>query len=151
MDAIVALPRVSRAVLKYARSASPSRIGSLMSLAEPVVESPPQVSPEQLVHDAVRRAREAQGAWGALSVAERSRYMRGLRRTLVRRMDEVVQTIRAETGKPEMEALSHEVMVVAGLIRSYERRAPEVLRPRRVGTGIAMATKRGTKLYEPYG
>jgi acyl-CoA reductase-like NAD-dependent aldehyde dehydrogenase len=121
-----------------------------MSLAESIAET---VAPtaEERVGDALRRAREAQGAWGALSVGERARYMRGVRRALVRRMDEVIDTIRAETGKPAMEALGHEVMVVAGLIRTYERRAPHVLRPRRVGTGIAMATKRGTKLYEPFG
>jgi len=122
-----------------------------MSLADPVAVPAASASPEELVHDAVRRAREAQGAWGALSVADRVRYMRGVRRTLVRRMDEVIATIRAETGKPEIEALGHEVMVVAGLLKSYERRAVQLLRPRRVGTGIPMATKRGTKLYEPFG
>jgi acyl-CoA reductase-like NAD-dependent aldehyde dehydrogenase len=122
-----------------------------MSLADPIAAPTAAASPEAQVRDAVRRAREAQGAWGALSVAERSRYMRGVRRALVRRMDEVIATIREETGKPEIEALGHEVMVVAGLMRTYERRAPQLLRPRRVGTGIPMATKRGTKLYEPYG
>ncbi|HEX8905699.1 MAG TPA: aldehyde dehydrogenase family protein, partial [Longimicrobiaceae bacterium] len=85
-----------------------------------------------------------------LSVDERARYLRGVRRALVRRMDEVIGVIRAETGKPEVEALGHEVMIVAGLIRTYEKRAPRVLRRKRVGTGILL-NKGGHKLYEPYG
>jgi succinate-semialdehyde dehydrogenase/glutarate-semialdehyde dehydrogenase len=107
--------------------------------------------PERAVRDAVERAREAQCAWGALPAKERARQMRGVRRALVRRMDELVETIRAETGKPAVEALAHEVMIVAGLIRSYEGRAPRVLRPRRVRMGPLMLTRRGTKLYEPFG
>jgi succinate-semialdehyde dehydrogenase/glutarate-semialdehyde dehydrogenase len=102
------------------------------------------------VGEAVARARLAQRAWGALSHRQRAQRMRALREVLVRRADEVIETIHAETGKPRVEALGHEVMVVASLIRTYEKRAPWVLRPRGVGTGI-LVTKRGTKLYEPYG
>jgi succinate-semialdehyde dehydrogenase/glutarate-semialdehyde dehydrogenase len=111
----------------------------------------PVETPARAVAAAVERARTAQRAWGALPVRERARRMRGVRRLLVRRMDELVEIIRAETGKPAIEALAHEVMIVAGLIRSYERRAPRVLRSRRVATGALMLTKRATKLYEPFG
>jgi succinate-semialdehyde dehydrogenase/glutarate-semialdehyde dehydrogenase len=107
--------------------------------------------PERAVQAAVERARAAQRAWGALPPRERARQMRGVRRVLVRRMDALVETIRAETGKPAVEALAHEVTIVAGLIRSYERRAPRVLRARRVRMGPLMLTRRGTKLYEPFG
>ncbi|MFL5386368.1 MAG: aldehyde dehydrogenase family protein [Longimicrobiaceae bacterium] len=114
--------------------------------------APPVATPsvEDGVRAAVERARQAQVAWGALSVRERVRRMRALRGLLVRRMDDVVAVVREETGKPAVEALGHEVMIVAGLIKAYEKRAPRVLRPRRVGTGI-LVNKRGTKTYEPYG
>ena len=111
----------------------------------------PVDTPARAVAAALERARAAQIAWGALPVRERARRMRGVRRLLVRRMDELVEIIRAETGKPAIEALAHEVMIVAGLIRAYERRAPRVLRSRRVATGALMLTKRATKLYEPFG
>lgn len=107
-------------------------------------------SVEDEVRAAVERARRAQAAWGALSVRERVRRMRALRGLLVRRMDDVIAVVREETGKPAVEALGHEVMIVAGLIKAYEKRAPRVLRPRRVGTGI-LVNKRGTKTYEPFG
>jgi acyl-CoA reductase-like NAD-dependent aldehyde dehydrogenase len=115
-------------------------------------ESPPQSPPsaEAAVRDAVARARAAQAAWGALSLRQRVRRMRALRGVLIRRMDDVIDVVRQETGKPAVEALGHEVMIVAGLIRAYEKRAPRVLRPKRVGTGI-LVNKGGTKIYEPFG
>ncbi|HEX6751807.1 MAG TPA: aldehyde dehydrogenase family protein [Longimicrobium sp.] len=107
-------------------------------------------SADDAVHDAVARARAAQPAWAALTVRERARRMKALRGTLIRRMDDVIAVIREETGKPAVEAMGHEVLIVAGLIKAYEKRAPRVLRRKRVGTGILL-NKGGTKLYEPYG
>lgn len=112
--------------------------------------APPADAAEAEVRAAVARARAAQRAWGALPMSRRVRHMRALRGVLVRRMDHVMDVIHAETGKPRVEALGHEVLIVAGLIRTYEKRAPRVLRPKRVGTGILL-NKGGTKLYEPYG
>jgi acyl-CoA reductase-like NAD-dependent aldehyde dehydrogenase len=123
----------------------------MATIAEEVTAAPPAApSAEDAVRDAVARARAAQAAWGALPVRERARWMRRLRGVLVRRMDHVIDVIREETGKPAIEALGHEVMIVAGLIKAYEKRAPKVLRRKRVGTGI-LVNKAGTKLYEPYG
>jgi acyl-CoA reductase-like NAD-dependent aldehyde dehydrogenase len=114
----------------------------------PAAPAPP--SADETVRAAVARAREAQRAWGALTVRQRARHLKRLRGAVIRRMDDIINVIRAETGKPAIEALGHEVMIVAGLIRAYEKRAPRVLAPKRVGTGI-LVTKSGTKLYQPYG
>lgn len=111
------------------------------------MESP---SADEMVRARVDRAREAQVAWGALTVRERARKLRALRGVVVRRLDEIVDVIRAETGKPAVEALGHEVTIIAGLIRAYEKRAPRVLRPRRVSPGM-LVNKGARKLYEPYG
>jgi succinate-semialdehyde dehydrogenase/glutarate-semialdehyde dehydrogenase len=123
-----------------------------MSTITEAVPAPPKTEPgaDELVRAAVDRARAAQAAWGALSVRQRVRHMRALRGVLVRRMDEVIDVIREETGKPAVEALGHEVIIIAGLIKAYEKRAPRVLKPKRVGTGI-LVNKGGTKLYEPFG
>jgi len=102
------------------------------------------------VIEAVDRARGAQAAWGALSPRARGRYLRRARRLLVDRMDEVVATVRHETGKPRIEALAHEVVNVLNLIRVTERAAPRVLRRKRVGTGLIL-TKSAHKQYEPLG
>jgi acyl-CoA reductase-like NAD-dependent aldehyde dehydrogenase len=120
-------------------------------LNQPKSDTPASVtSADEMVRAAVARARGAQERWGALSVRERARLMRRLRGVLVRRMDEVIGVIRGETGKPAVEAMGHEVLIVLGLIKAYEKRAPKVLKPKRVGTGI-LVNKSATKLYEPYG
>jgi acyl-CoA reductase-like NAD-dependent aldehyde dehydrogenase len=125
-----------------------------MSTISDAAPAPPRAGSDPdadaLVRAAVDRARAAQAAWGALSLRRRARHMRALRGVLVRRMDHVIDVIREETGKPAIEALGHEVMIVAGLIKAYEKRAPRVLKPKRVGTGILL-NKGGTKLYEPFG
>lgn len=120
------------------------------TVQEHIDSSASESSPGRRVREAVRHARSAQRQWGELPARERAERLRALRGVLIRRMDEVVETIQAETGKPRIEALAHEVLVVANLIRTYEHRAPTVLRPRRVSTGL-FKNKRGTKLYEPYG
>jgi acyl-CoA reductase-like NAD-dependent aldehyde dehydrogenase len=107
-------------------------------------------SAEAAVAAAVARARAAQPRWRALGVRGRARRLRDVRRLLVRRMDDILATIRAETAKPAAEALVQEFMVTLNLGRYYERRAPRVLSRRRVGTGFLL-TKRAYKQYEPLG
>lgn len=120
-----------------------------MVAQEPGVVAGPEVDADVRVRAAVARARGAQAEWGALSPRERARRMRPVRALLVRLLDEVVDAIHRDTGKPRTEALT-EAIITANLLRTLERRAPRVLRPRRVGSG-AIVSKRGRKTYEPYG
>jgi len=139
---------------------SPTAVGDAERVTPPA-GGPPRASGSRRVSaaaramapeviDAVDRARHAQIAWGVLSPRARARYLRRARRLLVDRMDEVAATIREETGKPRIEALSHEVLNVLNLIRVTERAAPRVLRRRRVGTGLILS-KSAFKQYEPLG
>jgi acyl-CoA reductase-like NAD-dependent aldehyde dehydrogenase len=102
------------------------------------------------VTDVLLRARRAQQVWGALSVRDRARRLRVVRRLLVERMDAVVDTIRTETGKPRLEALLHEVMNTLAFVRFCERRAPRVLGRRGVRVG-PLISKHAYKQYEPLG
>lgn len=104
---------------------------------------------EEDVRSAVGRARTAQSTWAALDARQRARTLRRLARVLFERSDEIVERIRAETGKPELEALS-EIVVSVDLIRYYARIAPRHLRARRVGSGW-MLGKRSWVETEPYG
>ena len=99
---------------------------------------------------AVARARAAAGPWGACPPAERARLLLGARRALLERMDEVVGTVVAETGKLSSETVVNEVLVAAELITWYARHAPALLRPRRVSPGL-FATKRAERRREPLG
>jgi 4,4'-diapolycopenoate synthase len=76
-------------------------------------------------------ARNAQTAWASLPVASRARRLRPLRYAIAKRMDEIVQTVCDEIGKPPMDALAGDVMVTLEQLRYYERQAKKILRSKR--------------------
>jgi acyl-CoA reductase-like NAD-dependent aldehyde dehydrogenase len=83
--------------------------------------------------DRLSRARTAQARWAALTVAERVRALRPLRRLIAQRMDQIIDVISSEVGKPPMDALAGDLMVTLEQLRFYERHAHGILRPRTVG------------------
>ena len=89
------------------------------------------------VREAVERARLAQPGWGALGAEERAKALRLLAYEIRARMDDFVETVSAETGKPQVEALSHDVLPTLLTIRYLGRIAPKALRSQRVGRLIA--------------
>lgn len=100
----------------------------------------------------MERARQAQPAWAALGVPERALRLRSLRRALARRMDELLQTISEEVGKPPMDALTGDMLVTLEHLLYYERRAAAILRPRKRGKPWFLY--RGTRFeerWEPHG
>lgn len=101
------------------------------------------------VRKAVARVRKAQTGWATLDPGERARHLAGLRKVMARRGEEIADRIVAETGKPDVEALS-EVAVVLGLMRHYERRAPRLLGDRRAARGWLL-WKRVRTRRDPYG
>jgi succinate-semialdehyde dehydrogenase/glutarate-semialdehyde dehydrogenase len=101
------------------------------------------------VRDAIERSRGAQRGWADLSVRDRARRIARLRTEVGRRADELIDTVCRETGKPETEAVA-EVLVVVDLMRFFEKAAPDVLGPRRVGTGW-MVWKKAHTIREPFG
>lgn len=104
------------------------------------------------VQAAVTQAREAAPGWQQLGVGERTRYLLRLRDVLYRRRDEVAALITREAGKPTVEALVGEVMVVLDTLEYFARLGAEFLAPQRVPHhNLAVKFKRGRLMYEPYG
>lgn len=101
------------------------------------------------VKAAVEAARVASGPWGALAPRERARELMRLHRAIGLRAGELADLIHAETGKPEIEALS-EVVVVLDHLAHLARVAPRELRARRVSPGWVL-WKRTYTLREPWG
>jgi succinate-semialdehyde dehydrogenase/glutarate-semialdehyde dehydrogenase len=85
------------------------------------------------VRTAVERARRAAGPWGALPVRERARTVARLRTRIHERMDEIVETVSQENGKPAAEALAHDVVPSLVTLAYLEQIAPRALRSRPVG------------------
>src|ERR1700680_4361121 len=104
------------------------------------------------VHAAVARARAAQPAWNEIGVRRRVAVLREFQRLLHQRKSEVATLITREAGKPLVESLLTEVLVVLDAARFCIENAFAFSRERPVPHGnLAMKTKVGRILREPYG
>lgn len=104
------------------------------------------------VYAAVARARAAQVGWNAWGIRRRVEILREFQRLLHEKKSEVARVITSEEGKPYVEALLTEVLVVLDAARFLMENAVELLREQPVPHGsLAMKTKSGRVLREPYG
>jgi acyl-CoA reductase-like NAD-dependent aldehyde dehydrogenase len=111
-----------------------------------------EVATDAEVHAAVLRARAAQPAWNETDVRRRVAVLREFQRLLHEKKSEVATLITREAGKPAVEALLTEILVVLDATRFCVDNAFAFLRERPVPHGnLAMKTKVGRILREPYG
>ena len=101
---------------------------------------------------AVARARAAQPAWQGLGVRQRIRTLDSFRRLLHDKKSEIARLITAEAGKPQVEALLTEVMVVLDAAHFYSKNSYAFLRDQAVPhASLVMKTKSGRLARDPYG
>jgi acyl-CoA reductase-like NAD-dependent aldehyde dehydrogenase len=104
------------------------------------------------VHAAVLRAKQAQPAWETTPVQERVALLRRFQRLLSEQRDQVADLICREAGKPAVEALTTEVLVILDATEFCIRNAHDFLREEPLPhANLAMKTKRGKLLREPFG
>ena len=104
------------------------------------------------VNQVVARAKRAQPAWAALGIHRRLSILKNFQRLLHGRKVEIAQAISRETGKPYVEALGTEVLVVLDAVRFYAENSFQLLKEESLRHGnLAMKTKDGRILREPYG
>jgi acyl-CoA reductase-like NAD-dependent aldehyde dehydrogenase len=107
---------------------------------------------EAEVHAVVERARAAQSECSQLGVRRRISLLRECQRQLNDKKSDVASLITRETGKPYVEALLTEVMVVLDAARFLIENAYRLLRDEPVPHGsLAMKTKAGRIVREPQG
>ncbi len=101
---------------------------------------------------AVERAKDAQPRWQVTPVAQRIAVLRRFQQLLRQQRDDVARLICREAGKPAAEALATEVLVVLDAAEFCIRKAHAFMRERVLPHGnLAMKTKRGKLVREPYG
>jgi len=104
------------------------------------------------VGDAVARAHVAQKAWAAVNVGKRTEILRNFQQVLHERKTDVARLIAREAGKPYIEAMLTEVMVVLDATRFLIENTRSFLREHPLPHGsLAMKTKAGHILREPRG
>ncbi|HYL12588.1 MAG TPA: aldehyde dehydrogenase family protein [Terriglobales bacterium] len=107
---------------------------------------------DEEVRAAVARARAAQESWKALGLRRRLAIIGDFQRLLNEKKSDVARVVTQEAGKPYVEALLTEVVVVLDTARFLIDNAYRLLRPEPVPHGsLAMKTKSGHLLREPYG
>src|SRR5580658_3123480 len=111
-----------------------------------------EVATDAEVQARVARARAAQPAWNEIDVRRRVAVLREFQRLLHERKSEVAALITREAGKPLVEGLLTEVLVVLDAARFCVENAFTFLCEQPVPHGnLAMKTKAGRILREPYG
>lgn len=101
---------------------------------------------------AVAAAARAFPHWRRMGVGERTAYLFRLKAALYDRRDEIAGLITLEAGKPVVEAMLTEVMVVLDALEYFGHRAAKFLSPQAVPHhNLAMKFKRGRLEYAPHG
>lgn len=107
---------------------------------------------ESEVQAAVARARAAQPAWNDRGVRRRIAILREFQICLHRKKSDVANLVTREAGKPYVEALLTEILVVLDAARFLIDHAYRLLRDEAVPHGnLTMKIKSGRLVREPYG
>jgi acyl-CoA reductase-like NAD-dependent aldehyde dehydrogenase len=104
------------------------------------------------IHAAVSRARSVQPDWAAFGIRNRVKVIRRFQQALLARKDDIARRITQEAGKPWVESLLTEVLVVLDAARFLIDNAYSLLRSEKLAHGnLALKAKSGRILREPYG
>jgi len=78
------------------------------------------------------KARQAQTYWAAFPITTRVKHLYQLRETLLNHVDEIVDLISLENGKPKYEAMVNEVLPCIDLLTFFAKKAPKILRNKNI-------------------
>jgi acyl-CoA reductase-like NAD-dependent aldehyde dehydrogenase len=107
---------------------------------------------EEEVQAVVKRARAAQPAWQGLGISRRLEILRRFQTLLQEKKTDVARLITREAGKPCVEALLTEVLVVLDAAEFCMAQTPAFVRDQRLGhANLVMKAKRAWVRREPYG
>ncbi|OKY79054.1 MAG: Lactaldehyde dehydrogenase CofA [Candidatus Methanohalarchaeum thermophilum] len=106
---------------------------------------------EEEIGEIVDRSREASLSWGDTSLAERSEYLGAIREIVVDELENIVDVIQRDTGKPEVEVMMSDVLATLELIKYYENNLEEILSREKRKTPLIFYQNESYVDYEPYG
>jgi acyl-CoA reductase-like NAD-dependent aldehyde dehydrogenase len=128
-----------------------SRIASVNPATGEVLGELDSAGPTE-VRAAVARARAAQPDWEAWGIRNRLRVVGRFQQILLTHKNEISRRITLEAGKPQVEALVTEVLVVLDAARFLMDNAFSILHEQKLPHGnLALKTKSGLILHEPHG
>ncbi|MGH2749310.1 MAG: aldehyde dehydrogenase family protein [Actinomycetota bacterium] len=109
-------------------------------------------STPQEVHDGVIAGRKVQAEWAAIGPQGRARHLGEVRHAIYRHLDDIVETIAQECGKPRAEALAHDIMPTVLGLQYMAHTAPKWLRSDRPGGVVGPILGLTSRVdYRPFG
>ncbi len=91
--------------------------------------------------EALKRSRIAQAKWQALPLRERITFLKKFQHVLVDAAEELCELLARENGKPVGEAMIMEVLPVIDLIAYFCKRAPKILKNRKISMHLVKYRK----------
>lgn len=98
-----------------------------------------------------QKARNSEAEIKKLSVKERVSLLGNLKKLVLERKEELIDSIQADTGKSRSDALISEVFGVLDHLVYLEKNAPKVLKNKKVHTPLALMGKKSLIRFEPLG
>lgn len=110
------------------------------------------VSLEADVQNAVEKAKAQSSYWANLSFNERKKYMLAFRDAVMDEMDSLVQLISEENGKPQLEALGHDIIPALDFVHYFAHKTESLLKNENLCLGKwSLLGKKSHLEYYPYG
>jgi succinate-semialdehyde dehydrogenase/glutarate-semialdehyde dehydrogenase len=82
------------------------------------------------------RARTAQIYWSTLSPRKRAEHLIQLKEIILNHVDDIVEVISNENGKPQFEAMVNELLPCVDALSYFARKAPKVLKDRKIPLSV---------------
>jgi acyl-CoA reductase-like NAD-dependent aldehyde dehydrogenase len=110
------------------------------------------VTPPERIDEVVGAVGQVQPLWALLRIEDRARYMRRMAQAIIDELDELVEAIGLEQGRPRAEVTTLELLPAIDALIWIADDGAKVLGGRRVGIHRSMSlAKRARVAYEPYG
>jgi succinate-semialdehyde dehydrogenase/glutarate-semialdehyde dehydrogenase len=103
------------------------------------------------VEKAINSAVESFPNWSQKSIEERGKYLIRARDYMLDHIDEIASLISREQGKPRVEAVNAEILLVSDLITYYTGRAKEILAEKAIPMHLFKFIKESKIVYQPLG
>jgi succinate-semialdehyde dehydrogenase/glutarate-semialdehyde dehydrogenase len=111
-----------------------------------------EATPPDQINEVVEAVGQVQPLWALLRIEDRARYMRRMAQTIIDELDELVEAIAREQGRPRAEVATLELLPAIDALIWIADDGAKVLGSRRVGIHRSMSlARRGRVAYEPYG
>ncbi len=110
-----------------------------------------KVSTDQEIEKKFFLARTSLKEWKNLDIADRCFFLKEFRKTVLNNLDDILHTLKSDTGKPDVEILMAEIMTTLDFIKYYENNSEKILKKEKRRTPIEFSKNYSYVEYQPYG